>query len=147
MIAGSFLLPCATGCYTDRPASVGELAVGGQVAIALTDRGRAAMEPYVGPGVTRLIGTLGSVSDSSITLRVSTMEFISAAPATWTGEVVTIARDQVASVAQRSISRARTGVAIAAAASIVAVLVRSISLAVSGRDGAGTGVPIPPAPL
>ncbi|GAC1517287.1 MAG: hypothetical protein NVS1B4_16940 [Gemmatimonadaceae bacterium] len=146
MIAGSFLLPCATGCYTERPALTGELPVGGSVAIAVTDRGRVALEPTVGPGVSRLIGTLGSVSDSTITLRLSEVEFIAASTASWAGEAVTIARDHVASVAERRISRARTGVAIAATVAGVALLVRSISLAVGGRDGGTTLVPIPGAP-
>lgn len=140
-LAGAFLLPATTGCYTYRQSPDGTLPQGGNVVLGITDRGRVALGEQVGPGVVRIRGELANKTDSTYVLRVSSVEYMNGRTTKWGGERVTVSRDHVGTAAEQHYSRGRTWLAISGVAVGVALTVTAITLNTSGREGGGGKLP------
>ena len=140
-IAGAFLLPAATGCYTYRHAPDGTLPVGANVVLGITDRGRVAIGEQVGPGALRIRGELLEKTDSTYVLRVGSVEHLNGRTTKWSGEQVVIPRDFVGTAGEQRYSKGRTWLAISGVAVGVALTATAISLTTSGREGDGGKLP------
>lgn len=134
-LTGAFMLPLATGCYTYRHAPDGTLPVGAHVALGITDRGRVTVGEQVGPGALRILGDLVGKTDSTYTLSVTRIEYLNGRTTKWSGEQVTISRDDVGTAGEQHYSRGRTWLAISGVAAGVALVATAISLNTSGREG------------
>ncbi len=140
-LAGAFLLPAATGCYTYRQAPDGTLPLGSTVALGITDRGRVAVGEQVGPGVLRIRGELVDKTDSTYVLRVKSVEHLNGRTTKWSGEQLVVSRDHVGTAAEQRYSRGRTWLAISGVAVGVALTATAITLNTSGREGGGGKLP------
>lgn len=107
------MLATQSGCYSYAPAA-GEFAPGTRVAYTVTDRGRVALADQVGPGVTRVEGTVLQNTGSEYVVAMSRVRTIDGSISRWAGERVTVGKDHVANSYERRFSKQRTAVAIAA---------------------------------
>ena len=138
--AGALLLPSATGCYTYVPVRDGAPTARSEIALNISDQGRVALAERVGTGVRRVSGDLLQSTDSVFVLAVTSVEYLDApAAARWSGEEVTIAREYVAGVWERRISRGRSAVAVALG---IAAAVAVAAIAITGF-GSDSGDPRP----
>ena len=134
VVAGLLFLPWATGCYTYVPLWQGTPRAGTLVAVGLSDRGRAELANRIGPGVRQLTGRVATLSDSSLTLAVSSVTYIGpGAPMTWNGEMVVIPREVVSGIQERRLSKSRSWIAAGAAVAAIA-LISTIAIAGFGSD-------------
>jgi hypothetical protein len=134
-LAGAMLLPSVSGCYTVKPITGADLAVGGQLVLELTDRGRAELANLLGPGVEQIQGRLTAQTDSAYTLRVYRVEYLSGQHQIWTGETVSLNRDQVGRLGERRISSSRSWLAAGVVTAGAAAFVGLVSLVANGLDG------------
>lgn len=96
-----------TGCYTYVPVA-SRTPAGVTVDLTLTDMGRVALAPSLGPEVWRVEGVVRSSSDSTIELYVRRTVGISRATVRWGGEPVTIRTEHVQSGRERHLNKGRT---------------------------------------
>lgn len=135
------LLPWATGCYTYLPVWDRVPEAGKEVAVGISDRGREILAPRIGPGARLLSGRVAGLSDSALTLSVSSVEYMmSAQPARWNGEMVSIPRDLLSGVQERKLSKSRTWVAVGIAVLAVATL-STVVIAGAGSDSPSDRLP------
>ncbi|MEW5919338.1 MAG: hypothetical protein AB1762_23255 [Gemmatimonadota bacterium] len=110
---------CVAGCYSYAPVRPGVVPESGDpVALQITDAGRMSLGDRLGYGVLRVEGRLTNASPD-YAVNVQRVEFISAPPSRWNGELVRIDRALVGSVWQRKFSRGRTVLAVGAVATAV----------------------------
>lgn len=136
------ILGALAGCYVYTPAPTGRLpGAGEEVRAVLTDAGTAAMAPLLGDGVGYVDGRLQAASDTAVTIAVSSTTTRGGATAGWTGEKVTLRRDQVATFQQKTLSRSRSlGLGAAAlAAAVGGFAAMRGAVGSSGASGGGTG--------
>ncbi len=137
------VVPALAGCYTYIPLGGvrPEAAPGARVAIELTDVGRVAMAPQLGPEANRVEGVLRAQSDSTFDVDVSMLIGLWGAQSKWEGEQVTIRKDYVRRMSERRFSAWRTAVVAggAGAGFLVFVLTRSLI-------GGGSTADNPPPP-
>ena len=134
-VAGVLLLPSLTGCYTYVPVWKGEPALGSEISLGLTDRGRVALSDRVGPGAREIVGRLASSTDSAYVVSVTGVTYIDGArTAKWTGEQVEIAKSVVSGVAERHLSRSRSWLAAGITAGVVAL---ATGIVIKGTAGPG----------
>jgi hypothetical protein len=145
VLAALFLVPQLTGCYTYVPLDSSARPVGTHVSVGITDRGRVALAPQVGPEVRRLNGRVLQNTDSALVLSVASVRYLEAAASErWTGERVQVSRDFLSEVAERRLSPGRTALAGGLFAAAV-VVISAVSLTVLGGDDQGsTRTPLPP---
>jgi hypothetical protein len=142
---GLFVLPLLAGCYVNRPLADSRLepAPGTRLVIELTDAGRAAMAPQVGPDVGRVEGALIQRSDSQYVLGVSKVFGLYGTLQKWEGEQMTFPAPYVRRLFERRFSLGRT-LAVAGGMTVgLVVLGVSTSLLGGGGNDAGPG-PTPP---
>ena len=144
---GLFLLPLLAGCYVNRPLldSRPEPAPGTRLVIELTDVGRVAMAPQVGPDVGRVEGALIQRSDSQYVLGVSKVFGLYGALQKWEGEQMAFPAPYVRRLYERRFSLARTLVVAGGMTVGLVVLGVSTSLLGGGGNDSGGG-PTPPPP-
>ncbi|HEX6308599.1 MAG TPA: hypothetical protein VFZ69_10455 [Longimicrobiales bacterium] len=136
-IAGLLLMLQLTGCFTYVPVTGTAVPEGSRVALAVTDRGRVALAEPVGPGVRRIEGDMMSMTDTSVVLSVSSIQYMDlAVPARWAGERLEISRDYIGEMRERRLSRSRTWLAIGLGA-LAAVGVAFVAIEGFGGDGIG----------
>ena len=136
-------LALLTGCHTYVPVMQAP-APGTDVALVLTDRGRAALGERIGPEVDQLRGTLESASDSSVTLAVTQSLSLRGLSQGWTGERITVSRDQLAGLRVRQLDKGRTALAVLTAGVGVGLLT---TFGFAGAGGSGeSGGTLPPGP-
>jgi hypothetical protein len=127
------LLPLAlAGCYSYTPLATPSPVPGSKVALVLSDVGRVGLGPQVGPGTSRLEGTIVGASDTGYVLSVSDVFGIGGSHAQWAGETVYVQKAFVANSMERRFSRGRTMFMAGGAAAAVATFVLS-------RDFLGIG--------
>lgn len=104
------------GCYTLQPLSTASApVVGMELALELTDGGRVALTPLMGPDVDLVQGVLLERDTSSYLLAVSQVRLLrSAGVQLWSAEKVRIEVAHVRSLSERRLSRARSLIAGAA---------------------------------
>lgn len=110
---GLLILPLLAGCYESIPLSGvrPEPAPGTRLVVELTDEGRVALAPQVGPEVARIEGALVERSDSGYVLGVSAVIGLWGSQSRWTGERVAFRMSQVRRLSERRLSPWRTAVA------------------------------------
>jgi hypothetical protein len=141
-VAALLLLPNVTGCYRYVPVTATAPPTGTEVSLGISDRGRVALAGQVGPGARRLRGRLVQAADSAYVVGLSSVEYLGvAAPAKWSGEVVSVSRDYVTDIAERRFSRGRSWIA----AGVLVVLAAAVStLAITGFGSEGGDNRVPP---
>jgi hypothetical protein len=100
------------------------------------------MAPSIGPSVSRIQGTVVTVSDTAYVLHVSDLYDIQGRHSQWTGETVQVPRAYVANAYERRLSRGRTFVAAGTTAALFVafVLTRGL-LGIGGSGNPGDGGP------
>lgn len=135
-----------TGCYTSAPSTVSELSPNTTVEAQISDVGRVALSQPVGPEVERLDGRVTSSSDSSVVLMVSNVSYLNGISNAWQGQQVTLRPQDVKFVTERTFSRSRTALLIAAMAGTLGLVIATTGFLgfLSGKGGPDK--PVDPAP-
>jgi len=139
-LTGTLLLTAA--CYTYAPGNPAP-AGGSEVAVVLTDKGRAALTDRVGPEMDELRGRLISSSDSSVVISMSEAVTLRGISTTWTDEVLTVSREHFSGLRTKALSRGRTSLFAGAASAAALFLVINGGLG-SGSEKATSETGTPP---
>jgi hypothetical protein len=131
-----------TACYTFQPVA-GPAPLNRDVALEITDLGRARLGSSLGPFPLRLEGRLTAVTDTSYSMAVRSVESIRGGTAPWAGEVITLRSSDVSIVRRKQLNRTRTSLGSAIAVGAVVAFFVTRSLLVNGSEGEG-GTPRPP---
>lgn len=105
-IAGALLSCCACQAYT--PITVTPTTANQNVRVTLTDPGAALAYGPLGSGAKIIEGRLQSVTDSTLSLAVSQVTRLGGDDEARGGDVVTLARSNIASVEQKKTSVGRS---------------------------------------
>jgi hypothetical protein len=117
-----------TGCYTLQPLTTSAAPESGsKIALYLNDAGRIALGSSVGPEIERLEGRLLEQDSEAYSIAVMHVYTLRGGVQIWSGEQVRVGKDQVRSISERRLSKART-VALGAAGvgSVTYVLSRGL---------------------
>jgi hypothetical protein len=131
LAAGLGALTVVTGCYSYVPL-FNAPATGNDVAVALTDKGRAALGDRVGPEMDELRGVLIAASDSSVSLTMRESVSLRGVSAKWSDEPVSLRREHIATMRLRSFSRGKSAIVAGGIGAAAAIFV--ISGGFSGGD-------------
>jgi len=130
-------------CFRHAPADFATVPTGAQLLVTINDRGRTELREVLGPGAERVDGRLLSHTDDEIVLSVTSVRHADLRePVQWSGDAVTIPRDMVGPVQERSLDRNRSWL-VGGLLVVGAVIASTISL--TGRGGGGNGDNGPPA--
>lgn len=140
--AVALLSVVGSACYTYRPVTA-PAPSGLYVSVQLNDHGRLELANSLGGAAERVEGMVQATTDSSLTLRVSQVQFLNGQVSRWTNEPITIRNGQYQDVRERQVSRKRSILTIAGAVGAVMAFVVTRSLVGSGHDGRE---PTPPPP-
>ncbi len=136
--AASVLFCGACQVYT--PVTAATPSTGTAVRITLTEQGTASLYGPLGTGARQIEGSVHAVSDSTITLAVTSVERLNGADEQWNGETYAVPRNDIATVERKQTSVSRSVI-------VVAAIVGAAYLATkSGSSGDVSGVPTPGAP-
>jgi len=122
------------GCYTMRPTGRVVPGAGTRMAFDVTDAGRVALGPTMGPEITRIEGRLVGAEESEYLIAVSTVRLMRGGTQVWRGEQVRVRSEHVASSYIRSFDKTRSIVLGAGIAASVAAVFITRSLLGSGDD-------------
>ena len=130
-----------TACYSFGPPPAGGPPAGADARVQLSSEGTTELARDLGPRVGAVDGKIASVgSDGSLVLAVTWVQLVDGVRQPWTGEGrVTIPKQYVASVEQRTLNRRKSYIAGAAIAG--AVLLVAFQLI---KGGGGNGLPETP---
>jgi hypothetical protein len=125
------LFVCSTllvGCYELQPARGGMIPdVGKMVALDLNDAGRAAMGGAMGPEIAQVEGRLINNGATEYVIGVTSVHYLRMGDQVWKGEQVSIKKEYVTSVYERTFSKSHTIAAAAIGVGLAAALIgRSI---------------------
>ena len=116
-----------TGCYTLNPVTGAAPTNGTQIALDVTDAGRAALGGALGPEVAQIEGRLFSRDSAEFVVSVSTVHLLRGGEQVWSGEKVHVRAEHVSRVYERELSRSRSVVLSAlGAGALVYLVTRSI---------------------
>jgi hypothetical protein len=134
----------SSGCFdyqevntAARPAS------GTMVRVELSDAGTSNAAKAIGPYVMFVEGPLQSADERAITLSVTNLRRRGEGDTRWTGEALTLPREDIRQLAERHTARGRTAVAIAAFATAGVALLIAIANATGLVNGSTGRPPIP----
>lgn len=133
LMGAGLLAGLLAACYSYRPVAV----IPGpetRVAVLLSDRGRVGASSQIGPHAARVEGSMVSSSDTGYLLAVSGVKPISGAWVRWTGETVSLRRDDVATLYERRLSKSRTALFVAGVTATLATAVFGFDLLGIGND-------------
>jgi hypothetical protein len=136
-------VPLLGACYVYQPLLTPDPHPDARLAFDLSDQGRVALVTNVGSDASRVEGTLVSETPDEYVIRVSDVFAQQGARTKWNGEVVSVRREYVKRVRERSLSRGRTVAAVAGVLGAVVGLAAGTHLAgfgTSGSDRPGSGV-------
>jgi hypothetical protein len=94
----------------------------------INDAGRVALAPRVGQEVQRLDGKIVEKSDTAVELLVSQVTYLNGNVEAWQGQQVTLRPQDVKLVTQRSFSRGRTALFLAALAGGVVAAIAGLKI-------------------
>ena len=137
----AFLLGVTSGCYVYPPV-VTTPSPGTELRLDLNDQGRVALGSLIGSSAQNVEGILKTPPDSAYVLGVTYVTYLRGQTNKWNGEPVTVSKNFVANTTQRTFSKTRTGLMVAAAAAGVAALALSFGIGGSGNppsEGGGGG--------
>lgn len=138
------LLAVQTGCYSFLPIQESAPNVGQEVGVILNDQGRQLVRDRLGELVERVDGTLLSVTETAITLSVTSTLSLRGTESIWAGEQVEIQRAGIRGFRERQLSRSRTVFLAIGIVVGVAALISSLTLAVGGNGRPDDGSACPP---
>jgi hypothetical protein len=123
MVVALAAMPYLTGCYEYAPVGSVSPGTGADLSVQVTDRGRIALEPQVGPEVRRINGRLLESSDTSLALSVRSVTTLrSNLSQPWSGERIAVSRNYISEIGARRLSKPRTafmaGLLVAAAVAV-----------------------------
>ena len=96
-------------CHVYREVPGGPLPPSGtQLAVQLTDSGAVVLAHQVGPAAESIEGSLVHADDRGVTLSVRRVRLRGGLSNDWAGERVTVARELIASVSEKRLSRIRS---------------------------------------
>jgi hypothetical protein len=144
LVAVAVLLPNVTGCYESLAVRTSVVPAGTDVSLVITDRGRVALGPKLGEGVTRLNGRVADASDSVYVVKVSSVEYAASPIGHWSGEEINVSRDYIASVAERRLSKKRSWLMAGIVVGAIAVVSLGIKILGGGSVSDGTIPDNPP---
>lgn len=139
LTAGALLLCGACQAYT--PVSVAPGNDGQNVRVTLTSSAVTAPHGAFGSGVGQLEGDLRDVTDSTISLSVTSVLRAAGSDEAWNGERITLPRTDIALVERRKTTVARSFLAAGAVLGTVVLIGRSIN---GGDASGGVGRSSPP---
>ena len=137
----AFLLGVSSGCYAYPPV-VTTPSPGVELRLDLNDRGRIALGTMIGPSAMNVEGVLKSPPDTAYVLGVTSVTYVRGYANKWNGEPLTVSKEFVANTTQRTFSKSRTWLTVAAAAAGVAAVALGFSLSGGGSpptEGGGGG--------
>jgi hypothetical protein len=134
---GLGLAAMLTACYTYRASDGPVPAVGSHVSVELTTEGTTALARELGPNPARVDGVLLGVDSIGPRLAVHDVENGHGEQARWNGEQVRVPRQLIATVEERRLSVAQTGVL--AGLAVGGLFTASRLLGGSGTLGGGAG--------
>lgn len=137
----AFLMGVSSGCYVYPPV-VTTPSPGAELRLDLNDRGRAALGTLVGPAAMNVEGVLKSPPDTAYVLGVTSVTYLRGSANRWSGEPLTVSKEYVANTTQRTFSKTRTWLTVAAAAAGAIALATSVGLGGGGNppgEGGGGG--------
>ncbi|MEO8334485.1 MAG: hypothetical protein ABI664_05910 [bacterium] len=137
LVAASMLL---AGCYTLQPAMGVSPEIGNEMAFDITDVGRVALGPSMGPEIAQVEGRLVSRENAEYLVAVSTVRYLRGGEQPWKGEQVRLKSEYVGSTYQRQFSKGRT-IALSVAGLGGAAFLLTRSLIGSARDESPTPPP------
>jgi hypothetical protein len=129
----------AMGCYTLRPITGTAPPAGTEVAFDITDAGRAALGPTMGPEIARIQGRIVSQDAGDYLVAVSEVSMLRGGTQVWRGEQVRVQPGHIGTTYARRFSAVRTVALGAAVAGGIAILVTQ-TLTSSGNEDP----PLPP---
>ena len=132
----------AGGCHAYVPLSRVEPDPERTLAFEINDRGRAELAENVGPGTTRVEGTLVEQTDSEYVVSVSQVHADGGKVYKWNGERVRLPQSYVREVRERQSRPAQTALAVGGITAFVAFFVVTRGLGVLGGSGSD-GPPVP----
>lgn len=127
------------GCYRYVPMYSGAPMPGEQYTFEISDQGRVGLADRLGPGVTKVEGTLVRQADDAYVVSVAGIESIGGGTAHWSGEQVPVRQEYVRGVERREFSRGRTFTAIGAAAVAIGAFIATRGLIGSGTPPTSSG--------
>jgi hypothetical protein len=134
----AFLLGVSSGCYVYPPV-VTTPSPGVELRLDLNDRGRAALGNLIGPSAVNVEGVLKTPPDTAYLLGVTSVTYMHGQANRWSGEQLVVPKDFVANTTQRTLSKSRTWLTVAAAGAGIAALIASFGLAGGGSNPAEPG--------
>lgn len=130
----------ASGCYAYQPQISLNVPAQSTVRVDLTDVGRVSAATVLGPSVKELEGRVVASSDTLLSVGVMTVEHLDGTTDKWSGERLSLRRDDIARVDTKTLSRSRTAAALGIiAAGILAAGATAIYGSGSGGDGGAKG--------
>ena len=133
-------LAMQAGCYRYVPMYSGAPMPGERYTFEISDQGRVGLADRLGPGVTKVEGTLVRQGDDAYVVSVAGIESIGGGSAHWSGEQVPVRQEYVRGVERREFSRGRTFVAIGAAAVAIGAFIATRGLVGFGSSpGSSSG--------
>ena len=97
-----------TGCYSNEPVTGARPDPGRRVALEITDAGRVALAPAIGPSIEQVQGQVVSADSAEYVIAVSQVKSIRGDVTVWRGEAVRISVPFVSQAYFREFSRTRT---------------------------------------
>lgn len=137
-------LAIQAGCYRYVPMTSGIPTAGERYTFEISDQGRVGLSDRLGPGITKVEGTIVRQDDKEYVVSVAGIESIGGGSAHWSGEQVPVRQEYIRGVERREFSRGRTAVAIGAAAMAIGTFIVTRGLIGSGSPptAGGSGGPL-----
>lgn len=129
-------LALLSGCYSYSRVAAPPV-TGTDVEVELTDAGSAGLAHLVGPNVVSVRGRVVENGSDTLTLAIESVLKRSGIDEFWSKEPLGIARPQIASIATRKFSAAKSGLLALTAIGGALLLRTAIEMAVDGGDGKG----------
>jgi hypothetical protein len=124
-------------CHSSRRIEPAALSGGQRVEFALTDAARVRHGEQLGGSVATLRGRVVGTGVGGYTIAVDRVRYLSGATSRWSGEPISISSSDVATVHERRVSVARTGLIAGAAVGALAFLTLGMDWIGFGSDDDG----------
>ncbi|MEO7101842.1 MAG: hypothetical protein ABI311_00780 [Gemmatimonadaceae bacterium] len=135
-------LMLTTGCYTYQLKAPSDLLAGQNVEVQVNNVGRVALTNDLGDDVAKFNGKVVTVSDTTLGVSVTHIEYLNGSSTGFPGGTVIVSRNAITSVSTKAYSKSKTTVAaIGIIASIVALIavLHATGFSDSGPGSKGTG--------
>ena len=135
------VLSFLAACYNYLPLTTADPQPGAHVRAQLSDSGTLALARYLGPDVAAIDGRLVSVTDDEIGISVVAVRNRNGIEHYWKGEVVTLPRDDIATVRRRKLAAGRSAFLVLAGVGGSVALLEAFGVFGTGSGGFVTPPP------